>query len=72
MPGFDSRAGSKNVYSRAPAPPGPYGVAGAGKLKACPTCYQTRQALALTIGWPGLQENAFWNSGMFSSVPMTR
>ena len=30
------------------------------------------QALALTIGWPALQENAFWNSGMFCTVPLTR
>ena len=34
--------------------------------------YQTRQALSLTMGWPALQENAFWNSGMFCSVPFTR
>ena len=27
---------------------------------------------ALTIGCPALQENAFWNSGMFCSVPLTR
>ena len=27
--------------------------------------YHTRQALALTSGWPALQEYAFWNSGMF-------
>ena len=30
-----------------------------GLAKACPAFYQTRQALALTMGWPGLQENAF-------------
>ena len=36
------------------------------------TTYQTRQALALTIGCAALHENAFWNSGMFSTVPLTR
>ena len=34
--------------------------------------YHTRQAFSLTIGWPALQEKAFWNSGMFCSVPSTR
>ena len=34
--------------------------------------YQTRQALELTIGWLALQENAFWNSGIFCKVPSTR
>jgi hypothetical protein len=34
--------------------------------------YHTRQALALTIGCPAWQENAFWNSGMFSTTPFTR
>ena len=34
--------------------------------------YQTRQALALTIGWPALHENASWNSGMFCNTPWTR
>ena len=24
------------------------------------------------MGWPALQENAFWNSGMFSTTPLTR
>ena len=30
-----------------------------------PAGYHTRQALALTMGWPAWQEYAFWNSGMF-------
>ena len=34
--------------------------------------HHTRQALALTIGWPALQEYAFWNSDMFCTVPFTR
>jgi hypothetical protein len=34
--------------------------------------HQTRQAFWLTIGWPALHENAFWNSGMFCTVPFTR
>ena len=34
--------------------------------------YQTRQAFWLTIGCPALQENAFWNSGMFCTTPLTR
>ena len=34
--------------------------------------YQTRQAGAATMGWPVLQEKAFWNSGMFSTTPSTR
>src|ERR1039457_2668846 len=34
--------------------------------------YQTRQALTLTIGCVALHENAFWNSGMFWTVPLTR
>src|SRR5580658_2245800 len=34
--------------------------------------YQTRQALGLTIGWLALHAYAFWNSGMFCSVPLTR
>ena len=35
-------------------------------------CYQTRHALARTIGASGLHENAFWNSGMFDTTPFTR
>src|ERR1035437_4096657 len=31
--------------------------------------HHTRQAFWLTIGCPALHENAFWNSGEFSSVP---
>ena len=34
--------------------------------------YHTRQAFSLTIGWPALQAKAFWNSGIFCSVPSTR
>jgi len=40
------------------------------RLKA--PAYHTRQALALTNGWPALQENACWNSGVFWSTPPTR
>jgi hypothetical protein len=34
--------------------------------------YHTRQAFWLTIGCGALHENAFWNSGEFCSVPLTR
>ena len=34
--------------------------------------YQTLQAFCLAIGWPALQEKAFWNSSMLVMVPMTR
>jgi len=34
--------------------------------------YQTRQAFSRTIGWPTLQAKAFWNSGIFETVPLTR
>src|ERR1039457_2550537 len=34
--------------------------------------YQTWHAFWLTIGCPALHENAFWNSGMFCTVPFTR
>ena len=49
---------------------------GRAGLLACPgrlrADYHTRQAFWLTIGWPALQENAFWNSGEFCNVPFTR
>ena len=31
-----------------------------------------RQAFGETIGWLALQPNAFWNSGIFVSTPLTR
>jgi hypothetical protein len=34
--------------------------------------YQTWQALSLTMGWPALHPQAFWNSGMFCTTPFTR
>ena len=36
--------------------------------------YQTLHTLAveLTIGWPGVQEKAFANSGMFTTTPLIR
>src|ERR1044072_7752662 len=34
--------------------------------------YQTRQAEFFTIGAAGLQEKAFWNSGMLTTTPLTR
>jgi len=34
--------------------------------------HHTRQAFSLTMGWPALQLNAFWNSGMFCTTPSTR
>ena len=34
--------------------------------------HHTRQAFSRTMGWPALQLNAFWNSGMFSTTPVTR
>ena len=36
--------------------------------------YQTRQTWAdgLTMGWPGLQEKASANSGMFTTTPLMR
>src|ERR1051326_5586433 len=34
--------------------------------------HQTRQAFGLTIGAPALHENAFWNSGMFTTTPLMR
>jgi hypothetical protein len=36
------------------------------------TVHHTLQALAGAMGWPGLQPNAFWNSGMFCTTPFTR
>jgi hypothetical protein len=36
------------------------------------TNYQTRHAFFDTIGASAGQENAFWNSGMFTTVPFTR
>src|SRR5580698_4645564 len=35
-------------------------------------CYQTRQALAGIMGWPVLHPNAWPNSGMFCTTPLTR
>src|SRR5262249_35923233 len=34
--------------------------------------HHTRQAFCATIGWPCLQPNAFWNSGMFCTTPLVR
>src|SRR5436190_15184410 len=34
--------------------------------------YQTRQADCFAIGAPGLHEKAFWNSGIFTTTPLTR
>ena len=34
--------------------------------------YQTRQALAETMGLPAAQLNVFWNSGRFFTTPLTR
>jgi hypothetical protein len=34
--------------------------------------YQTRHALARTIGASALHENAFWNARMFDAAPLTR
>jgi hypothetical protein len=57
---------------------------GSGSLPACladsrdsrapvtGVLYHTRQAFSGTMGWPGLQPKAFWNSGMFSTTPFTR
>ena len=39
-------------------------------MDAC--CHHTRQAFSATIGCPALQPNAFWNSGMFETTPLTR
>jgi hypothetical protein len=49
--------------------PGPYKALHRDRGTAA---HHTRQALALTMTWPALQEYAFWNSGMFSTVPFTR
>ena len=37
-----------------------------------PFPYQTWQAFSATMGWPALQPQAFWNSGMFWTTPFTR
>src|SRR5262249_56980307 len=34
--------------------------------------YQTWQAFLATMGWPALQPQAFWNSGMLETTPFTR
>jgi hypothetical protein len=34
--------------------------------------YHTRHAGVCTIGWPALQLNAFWNSGMLETTPLMR
>jgi hypothetical protein len=36
------------------------------------SAYQTRQRISFTIGWPALQLNACWNSGMLTTNPFTR
>src|SRR5438046_10562881 len=36
------------------------------------TPYHTRHAFSATMGWPGLQFQVFWNSGMFCTTPSTR
>jgi hypothetical protein len=33
---------------------------------------QTRQRSSRTRGWPALQDNASWNSGMLENAPLTR
>ncbi len=52
-------------------PPG--GASGPEALEpALPKSYHTRHCCALTIAEPGLHSNAFWNSGMFDTTPLTR
>ena len=36
------------------------------------SAYQILQRFSLTIGCPGLQENAFSNSGIFTTTPLMR
>ena len=45
---------------------------GHGRLRSA--IYQTRHTFAagFTMGWPGLQEKASANSGMFTTTPLMR